>query len=137
MIPGCFFSAIILFLWRFAIDLNGFLAITVIYGFVSGGMISLPPAIIANLTGDMSEVGARIGLSYTIAAFGALVGNPIAGAARSSPGPADSVDEVQRKYQGTWIFGGSFMVLATGLLLFTWRLKRRSDENLPTEEVGK
>ncbi|KAL0940314.1 major facilitator superfamily transporter [Colletotrichum truncatum] len=110
MIPCCFGSAVVLFLFRFAQNLPGLIAISIVYGFVSGGMVSLPPATIANLTDDLSEYGTRMGMGYTIASFGALIGNPIGGAAQKPRG--DSAAEVQREFQGTWIFAGGFMLAA-------------------------
>lgn len=117
MIPACFFSAVILFLFRFAHDLPGLIVISALYGLVSGGMVSLPPATIANLTKESSELGSRMGLGYTIAAFGALVGNPLAGSCLRSSGT--STADVQRGFQGTWIFAGAFMLLSTACLLLT------------------
>ncbi|EFQ31147.1 major facilitator superfamily transporter [Colletotrichum graminicola] len=110
MLPGCIGCAIVLFLSRFAHDLPGLIVISIVYGFISGGMISLPPATIANLTDDLSEYGTRMGMGYTIASFGALVGNPIGGAAQRPQG--DGTAEVQREFQGTWIFGGGVMLAA-------------------------
>jgi MFS family permease len=87
----------------------------VLYGFISGGMVSLPPAIIVDLTTDASQLGKRMGFAYTVAAFGALTGNPVAGATRRPSGM--SPPDVQREFQGTWIFAGSFMLLTTGCLV--------------------
>ncbi|KXH65199.1 major facilitator superfamily transporter [Colletotrichum nymphaeae SA-01] len=110
MLPCCLFSATVLFLFRFATDLPGLVAISIVYGFVSGGMVSLPPATIANLTDDLSEYGTRMGMGYTIASFGALIGNPIGGAAQRPQG--NTAADVQREFQGTWIFAGGFMLAA-------------------------
>ncbi|OHX00305.1 major facilitator superfamily transporter [Colletotrichum incanum] len=110
MLPCCIGSATVLFLFRFAHDLPGLIAISIIYGFISGGMVSLPPATIANLTDDLSEYGTRMGMGYTIASIGALIGNPIGGAAQRPQG--DGVADVQREFQGTWVFGGGFMLAA-------------------------
>ncbi|KAK2016346.1 major facilitator superfamily transporter [Colletotrichum eremochloae] len=110
MLPGCIGSAIVLFLFRFTHDLPGLIAISIAYGFISGGMVSLPPATIANLTDDLSEYGTRMGMGYTIASFGALVGNPIGGAAQRPQG--DGTADVQREFQGTWVFGGGVMLAA-------------------------
>ncbi|KAI8206831.1 Major facilitator superfamily transporter [Colletotrichum sp. SAR 10_65] len=82
MMPCCLGSAVVLFLLRFAHDMPGLIAVSVVYGFVSGGMVSLPPATIANLTDDMADYGTRMGMGYTIASIGALIGNPIGGAAQ-------------------------------------------------------
>ncbi len=121
MAPACLLSAIILFFFRFAHDLPGLIAISVLYGIISGGMISLPPGIIANLSPKPGEIGARMGLAYSIAAFGALVGNPIAGACLRPSGTSQA--DVQREYQGTWIFGGAFMLLSTACVVLTYYLR--------------
>ncbi|GES59019.1 hypothetical protein ATETN484_0003024200 [Aspergillus terreus] len=120
MAPACFLSAVTLFLWRFTHSLPGLIVIVLLYGLISGGMVSLPPATIANLTSKQSELGGRMGLAYTIAAFGALIGNPIAGAClRPSGVPSPSVQDIQSEFQGTWIFAGAIMLLATACLVLT------------------
>lgn len=127
MIPACFLSAILLYVMRFVHDLPGLIVMSIFYGFVSGGMVSLPPAIIANLTTDPSAYGVRMGIGYTVAAFGGLVGNPIAGACRRSS--SDVYGSAQAEFQYSWIFAGSTMLLCT-LLLFSIRihqLKRGGD----------
>ncbi|KAJ5173657.1 MFS general substrate transporter [Penicillium coprophilum] len=124
MAPACFLSAVVLFVFRFAVDLPGLIVIALFYGLISGGMVSLPAAIIANLTSKPSELGSRIGLAYTIAAFGALIGNPIAGACLRPSGTSSS--DVQREYQGVWIFGGAFMLLSTGCVILTRYLNSKT-----------
>ncbi|KAJ3925839.1 MAG: MFS general substrate transporter [Lentinula lateritia] len=52
----------------------------ILYGFFSGGFISLLAPVIASLARDESEMGIRLGLAYFIGSFGILAGNPIAGA---------------------------------------------------------
>lgn len=115
MIPACFGSAVIAFTSRAVSNEAGLVVVSSLYGFISGGMVSLPPAMIANLTTDKEEFGTRIGVGYTIAAFGALIGNPIAGALQLN---SKSVKHpVQEHYQGTWFFAGSIMMLCTVLLI--------------------
>jgi MFS family permease len=97
-------------------SLVGLIVMSALYGFISGGMVSLPPAVIANLTTKKDEFGVRIGVGYTIAAFGALIGNPIAGALQLGNGTRR--DRVQEKYQGTWFFAGAVMMVCTALLIF-------------------
>lgn len=121
MLPCCFFSAVILFFFRFAHDLQGLVIVSVFYGFISGGMVSLPPATIANLTDDLSEYGTCMGMGYTIASLGALIGNPIGGAAHR-PGGAGT-GGAQTDFQGTWLFAGAFMLAAVATLLVTRYLK--------------
>jgi MFS family permease len=73
---------------------------------------------IANLTDDPAEYGTRIGMGYTIASIGALVGNPIAGATlagwnRESP----SVEMAQASFRGIWIFSGACMFTSFVLMM--------------------
>ncbi|KAJ5715340.1 MFS general substrate transporter [Penicillium malachiteum] len=82
------------------------------------------PAIIANLTSKPSELGARMGMAYTIAAFGALIGNPIAGACLRTSGTSTS--DVQQEFQGAWIFAGAFMLLSTSCVGLTQYLRYRA-----------
>lgn len=125
MIPCCFGTAIVLFLFRFVHDLPGLIVISVVYGFVSGGMVALPPATIANITDNPSEYGTRMGMGYTVASIGALIGYPIGGAAQG-PRPRGveySTAAVQRQFQGTWIFAGGFMLAAVIAMLISRYLK--------------
>jgi MFS family permease len=121
MAPACFLSAIVLFFMRFTHDLSGLIVMVLVYGLISGGMVSLPPATIANLNSKPSELGARMGLAYTIAAFGALIGNPIAGACLRPSGTSSS--DVQGEFQGAWIFAGAFMLLSTACVILTQYLR--------------
>ena len=52
----------------------------VLYGFASGTFVSLAPAIIAQITSDMRQIGTRTGTMFGLVSFAALIGNPIAGA---------------------------------------------------------
>jgi MFS family permease len=50
-----------------------------IFGFASGGIISLLPACMAQIS-DIREIGTRNGVNLFFAAVGALTGSPIGGA---------------------------------------------------------
>ena len=121
MLPCCLLSAVILFFLRFAKDLPGLIIVSILYGFISGGGVSLPAAIIANLTEDPSEYGTRMGLGYTIASLGALAGNPIGGAAQRAGG--SRTEDVQTEFQGSWLFAGTCMLAAAGTMVLTHYLK--------------
>ncbi|KAF1970113.1 MFS general substrate transporter, partial [Bimuria novae-zelandiae CBS 107.79] len=113
LVPCCLATAVILFFWRFAQGLGGLIAISTTFCFVTGGLVSLPAVTIANLTQDKSEYGTRMGIGYTIAAIGALLGNPIAGLARSSA----STDVIER-WQGAWFVAGGALLIATALMIW-------------------
>lgn len=58
----------------------GIIVFSILYGFFSGTFVSLPPATVAALSPDLSEVGTRMGMSFFFAGLGILIGTPIAGA---------------------------------------------------------
>jgi MFS family permease len=113
LVPCCLATALLLFFWRFVHTLPGLIIMSATFSFVTGGLVSMPTVTIANLTKNKSEYGTRMGMGYTVAAIGALVGNPIAGATRRS----ESIDVMER-WQGVWIFAGVCMLVATGLMVW-------------------
>ncbi|KJR88946.1 monocarboxylate transporter [Sporothrix schenckii 1099-18] len=54
-------------------------AYAVLFGFSSGGFISLGPTLIAQIS-DIRQIGIRTGTAFAVQSFGALTGSPIAGA---------------------------------------------------------
>jgi hypothetical protein len=122
LVPCCLFTSIILFLWRFTHTISGLIVISTTYCFVTGGLVSLPAVTIANLTHDKSEYGTRMGIGYTVAAIGALVGNPIAAAAKGSTSDVTllqgGLDEVMERWQGAWFVAGGALLIAT--ILMSW-----------------
>lgn len=56
------------------------LAYSVLYGFFSGPFVSLPPAVIVNLSPNPNTIGVRLGMLFVSIAVGLLVGNPAGGA---------------------------------------------------------
>ncbi|KAK1593465.1 major facilitator superfamily transporter [Colletotrichum navitas] len=95
-IPGKNNAAIIVFL--------------VVFGFSSGGFISLVPACIAQIS-DIRQIGVRTGTAFAVQSFGALTGSPIAGAIVASQGGS---------YLGLQLFCGLVM-LASVFVFFCAR----------------
>lgn len=52
---------------------------SILFGFSSGGFISLGPALIAQIS-EIRQIGTRTGTAFAVMSFGALTGSPIAGA---------------------------------------------------------
>lgn len=75
-----------------------------IFGFASGGIISLLPACMAQIS-DIREIGTRNGVNLFFAAIGALTGSPIGGAISGG-----------KQYLGLQIFTGISML--AGSLLY-------------------
>lgn len=65
--------------WLTATTTTSVIVYAVLYGFTSGCTLSIIPAMVASFS-DVRSIGTRNGSLYGVAAFGALVGSPIAGA---------------------------------------------------------
>jgi MFS family permease len=76
----------------------------VIFGFGSGGYVSIFPACVAQVS-PVAEIGTRIGLAALMNAFGALTGSPLGGALISKDSHHGTTS-----YLGLQIFCGSTMV---------------------------
>lgn len=107
MIAVSLLSAIVtLGVWIPVNDTAGIISFTVLFGFASGGFISLAPTLIAQIS-DIKEIGTRVGAAFAIQAFGALTGSPIGGAIVAAQGG---------KYIGLQVFCGCCML--AGLVVF-------------------
>ena len=78
----------------------------VLFGFSSGGFISLAPALIAQIS-DIRQIGVRTGTAFAVQSFGALTGSPIAGAI---------VAAQNGSYLGLKLFCG--VTMAAGMLVY-------------------
>lgn len=77
----CAFTAIIDYaLWIPAKSNAPIIVFTALYGFGSGAFVSMSPALIAQITPDVSKIGVRTGTLFAIICVAALIGNPIGGA---------------------------------------------------------
>lgn len=80
MIIITFISALFcLVIWIPVKDTAGILVFAIIFGFSSGGYISLAPTLIAQIS-DIRQIGTRVGMAFAIQSLGALTGSPIGGA---------------------------------------------------------
>jgi hypothetical protein len=84
---------------------------SVIYGIFNGGVQGLFMTALASLTTDLSKMGTRLGMVFTILAFCTLTGAPIAGAL---------IDAEGGKFLAMQLFGGTTMLVGT-LILFAAR----------------
>jgi hypothetical protein len=58
----------------------------------------MPPVCFVALTQDKTKIGTRIGMGFSIIAFGVLIGGPGGGAILGKVAPLN--------WHGLWIFGG-------------------------------
>ncbi|GAB1205145.1 hypothetical protein APSETT445_003815 [Aspergillus pseudonomiae] len=80
IIPMGLGAAVLAYAWIGIKNLAGTIVFACLYGFFSGAIVSLPPTIVARLSPNMNIVGTRMGMCFTFAGLGLLIGNPIAGA---------------------------------------------------------
>ncbi|KAJ5172685.1 hypothetical protein N7492_005278 [Penicillium capsulatum] len=80
LIPISLIAAVLAFAWIGIHNVPGAIVFAILYGYASGALVSLPATILVKLTPDLSVVGTRMGMYLIFAAFGLLIGNPIAGA---------------------------------------------------------
>lgn len=89
-------------------------AVSIVYGFLSGGVIIIPGPTITDLSPSTAEMGVRLGLAYLVAAFGGLLGNPLTGQIKGTG--KDAV----KNFEGVWFCAAA--VMTAGLLtLFATR----------------
>jgi MFS family permease len=100
-----------------ATTLPKLIAFCIVYGFLSGGVIIIPGPTITDLSPSKSEMGARLGLAYLIAAFGGLLGNPVSAVIKG-----DGKHAVPN-FSGVWFCGAGVMTAGLVALVATRWLK--------------
>ncbi|KAK4212315.1 major facilitator superfamily domain-containing protein [Rhypophila decipiens] len=112
MILVCALSSIVtLGIWIPGKSVAAIILYAVLFGLSSGGFISLLPAVIAQVSPEISQMGVRTGAAFAVASFGSLTGSPIAGAVVSAQGGS---------YLGLQIFCGC-TILASVLVFVAAR----------------
>ena len=106
IIPCGFIAAVLAFAWLGIENAPGLWVFAVLYGAFSGAIVSLPPTIVALLSPNMSLVGTRMGMSFTFAGLGLLIGNPIAGAILNIP---------EGKFKGAQAFSAATLLAGAAI----------------------
>jgi MFS family permease len=118
----CLLSGVTVSSWLGVRTEGGIVAFAIIYGFISGGLVSLPPGTIVGLSKSQDEYSTRVGMAFTICSFGALVGNPVAGALVRKAGGKQS-------FLGPWLFAGGTMISAAALTMAAYYLQNRDERS--------
>ena len=100
-----------------ATTLPSLIAFCIAYGFLSGGVIIIPGPTITDLSPSTSDMGARLGLAYLVAAFGGLLGNPVSAVIKG-----DGKHAVPN-FSGVWYCGAAVMGAGLVALVATRWLK--------------
>ncbi|WFD21357.1 hypothetical protein MEQU1_000005 [Malassezia equina] len=110
--PRTLIAAVLIFCWIPIQQQGSFVALVVLYGFFTGSLLSSTPNIVSAITDDVTEVNTRLGIASFLAAFGILVGPPIAGTLLQVEPPA---------YLRAQVFAAVFLTLS-GLFMITTRI---------------
>ncbi|KAJ8517146.1 hypothetical protein ONZ45_g5629 [Pleurotus djamor] len=65
-------------------NVAGVICFAIFFGFFSGAAVTLMPPLLSTLARDFSEIGARMGICFTVMGFAGLIGAPVAGALLTS-----------------------------------------------------
>lgn len=78
-----------------------YIVFSLLYGFASGAFVGMVPALLSQITDDVSKTGVRQGVLYTCLSIATLTGSPIAGAI---------LNRQHGSYWGLQTFAGAMMV---------------------------
>ncbi|KAJ5157024.1 MFS-type transporter dbaD [Penicillium canariense] len=111
--PAVTITSILAFAWIGVHTVAGLIILAVLYGFFSGGFVSLPPVVMASMTPDVRDLGTRLGMVFAATSLGVLIGTPIGGAIL-----ADT-----NRYLGVQLFTACCLI-ASACLMATLRFVR-------------
>ena len=108
LIPFVACAGILQLGWIAISSFGGFIAFVVIYGICANAVQTLFPSTLSSLTTDLTKMGVRVGMVFTIVSIACLTGPPIAGAL---------IDLNGGEYLYAQIFGASTILLGALTLL--------------------
>lgn len=118
MIGCCTIAGILAFIAIIIDNLGGMIVFAILYGFVSGALVSLPNAVVASLAPNLALMGTWMGMSFCFAATGILIGNPIAGTI---------IDIPENRFASGFIFSGSLIMAAAASFIAARIFKATED----------
>ncbi|KEQ68568.1 MFS general substrate transporter [Aureobasidium namibiae CBS 147.97] len=71
-------TGILSFCWNAIRDLAGYIVWLVVYGFISGMVVTLPAVVLPYLCPSMAVLGTRLGMVYAAGGIGFLISSPVA-----------------------------------------------------------
>jgi MFS family permease len=122
LIPCVFASTLVLYLWAEVTTERGLYAWAIIYGISSSGFQGLFPAALSGLTKDLSKVGVRNGMGFSIVGIASLTGPPIAGALIQM---ADGGYLWAQVWGATMVLVGGVAVVLGRVSITGWKLRAR------------
>ena len=121
IIPFSLLSAVLTYVWLGVHTSTGLYIFSCFYGIAAAGMQGLWPATLAGLTQDLSKIGTRTGMGFSIVSVATLTGTPLGGAVVSRMGGSYVGAEV---WAGTSFAVGWALMCAARWLKVGWRLEK-------------
>lgn len=106
--PAAGITALLAFCWIAVDSTAGIIILSLLYGFCSGGFVSLPPVVMMVITKDLRSLGTRLGMFFALVSVALLVGTPIGGAILSNT----------NSYLGLQLFCGACLTSCAVITLF-------------------
>jgi MFS family permease len=113
LIPAALVAGILAFGWIGVYNAPGIILLSALYGFFSGGFVSLPPVVMMVITPDLRNLGTRLGMLFGIISIALLIGTPIGGA----------ISGTDHRFLGVQLFCGACL-LSSAVLLMLLRVLR-------------
>ena len=122
IIPCVLGSGVLLFVWSGVHNQAGQITFVVFYGLFASGVQSMFTVALSSLTNDLSRVGTRIGMCFTVVSVAALTGPPIAGVLIQAGGGHYLYAQV---WGGSVVFAGGLVLIAARICKTGWNLRVR------------
>ncbi|WPG99108.1 Hypothetical protein R9X50_00191700 [Acrodontium crateriforme] len=119
LLPVTLMTSVFGFIWIAIKDTPGVIALAIFYGFFSGAVISIPPSALVVISPNLAVVGTRMGMSFSLAGLGLLIGSPAGGAIIQTGAGFAGV----AGFTGATIFGGF------ALFVLAWLSHKRKSAN--------
>ncbi|KAJ7186811.1 MFS general substrate transporter [Mycena filopes] len=113
LICSCSLAGILSFVWVSAHSTSAILAFNGVFGFASGGYVSVVPAALVSLSANANNIGLRLGTMFFCSSFAWLVSSPIQGALLK----LDPTYRTASIFSGCVVLGGVSMVLVARWLV--------------------
>lgn len=117
MIPCVLITGTLAFCFIPAKTKDSLIVVSCLYGFFSGSIVSIIPALGVSISPSRAVIGTRIGMACATIGLGMLAGTPISGAILSHHG-----------FAATWAFSGAVAILGACILMISrvlhggWRI---------------
>lgn len=119
MVPLTLLSGVILFCWAAVKEYQGILVFDVIYGFIMAAGQGMFPPSLGSLTTDVSRMGVRMGMVFSICGLALLVGQPLGGVLVTAGGGSYLYTQI---YSGTAMTLGSIFMMGARISKKGWKV---------------